>query len=169
MFEIYRGIATVLKAGVIVVLHHRKITRGNVRYEGAEDMAGSGALFGEADSIVSIYRKVRISDNTRRYKMIFDLRHAKTPEPMELFRMSGENAMVWTAEPWTDTPSDPTDESLDRIFAVLSKDRMARFKARAIEDMVGIKRTALYRKLNRLVRSGQIKKDGNLYYISEEE
>jgi hypothetical protein len=50
--------------------------------------------------------------------------------------------------PWTDTPSDQADESLDRILAVLSKDRMARFKARAIEDMVGIKRTALYGKLH---------------------
>jgi hypothetical protein len=44
---------------------------------------------------------------------------------------------------------------------------MARFKARAIEDMVGIKRTALYGKLNSLVRSGQVKKDGNLYYVSD--
>jgi len=33
--------------------------------------------------------------------------------------------------------------------------------------MLGIKRTALYGKLNRLVRSGQIKKDGNLYYVSD--
>ena len=66
-----------------------------------------------------------------------------------------------------DTPSALTDESLDRILAVLSKDRMARYKARAIEEMAGIKRTALYGKLSQLVRSGQIKKDGNLYYISE--
>ena len=101
--------------------------------------------------------------------MIFDLRHAETPEPMELFRMGGENAMLWTAEPWTDTPSDQADESLDRILAVLSRDRMARYKAKAIEDMAGIKRTALYGKLNRLVRNGQIKKDGNLYYVPEEE
>jgi hypothetical protein len=79
--------------------------------------------------------------------MVFDLRHAETPDPMELFRMGGENSMLWTAEPWTDTPSGQADESLDRILAVLSKDRMARFKARAIEDMVGIKRTALYGKL----------------------
>jgi hypothetical protein len=107
-------------------------------------MAGSGALFGEADSIVSIYKKVRRSDDTRRYKMVFDLRHAETPDPMELFRMGGENSMLWTAEPWTDTPSDQADESLDRILAVLSKDRMARFKAKATEDMVGIKRTGLY-------------------------
>ena len=42
---------------------------------------------------------------------------------------------------------------------------MARYKAKAIEDMAGIKRTALYGKLNRLVRNGQIKKDGNLYYV----
>ena len=130
-------------------------------------MSGSGALFGEADSIVSIYKKVRRSDDTRRYKMVFDLRHAETPDPMELFRMGGGNAMQWTAETWTDTPSGQADESLDRILAVLSKDRMARFKAKAIEDMAGIKRTALYGKLNSLVRSGQIKKDGNLYYVSE--
>jgi hypothetical protein len=31
--------------------------------------------------------------------MVFDLRHAETPEPMELFRMGGENSMLWTAEP----------------------------------------------------------------------
>ena len=101
--------------------------------------------------------------------MVFDLRHAETPDPMELYRMGGGNAMLWTAEPWVDTPSALTDESLDRILAVLSKDRMARYKARAIEDIVGIKRTALYGKLNQLVRNGQIKKDGNLYYVSEGE
>jgi hypothetical protein len=69
--------------------------------------------------------------------MVFDLRHAETPDPMELFRMGGENSMLWTAEPWTDTPSVQADESLDRILAVLSRDPMARHKARAIEDMVG--------------------------------
>ena len=77
--------------------------------------------------------------------------------------------MLWTAEAWTDTPSCQADESLDRILAVLSKDRKARFKARDIEDKVGIKRTALYGKLNRLVRSRQVRKDGNLYYVSDEE
>jgi hypothetical protein len=107
------------------------------------------------------------SDNTRRYKMFFDLRHAETPDPMELFRMGGENSMLWTAEPWTDTPSGQADQSLDRILALLGKDRMARYKAKAIEDMAGIKRTAPYGKLNQLVRSGQIKKDGNLYYVSD--
>ena len=34
----------------------------------------------------------------------------------------GGNAMLWTAEPWTDTPSDQADETLDRILAVLSED-----------------------------------------------
>ena len=77
--------------------------------------------------------------------------------------------MLWTAEPWTDTPSGQADESLDRILAVLGKDRMARYRARAIEEMAGIKRTVLYGKLNSLVRSGQVKKEGNLYYISEDE
>ena len=77
--------------------------------------------------------------------------------------------MLWTAEAWTDTPSCQADESLDRILAVLGKDRAARYKAGAIEDMVGIKRTALYGKLNRLVRSGQVKKDGNLYYVPGDE
>jgi predicted transcriptional regulator len=44
---------------------------------------------------------------------------------------------------------------------------MARYKARAIKDMVGIKRTALYGKLNGLVRSGLVRKDENLYYVSD--
>jgi hypothetical protein len=61
--------------GVMIVHHHRKTARSQVEYEGAEDMSGSGALFGEADSIVSIYKKVRRSDDTRRYKMVFDIRH----------------------------------------------------------------------------------------------
>jgi hypothetical protein len=169
LFEVFRAIGRAVPCGVMIVHHHRKTARSQVEYEGAEDMSGSGALFGEADSILSIYRKVRRSDDTRRYKMVFDLRHAETPEPMELFRMGGGNAMLWTAEPWADTPSAPTDESLDRILALLSKDRMARYKAGAIGDMVGIRHTALYGKLNKLVRSGQIKKDGNLYYVSEEE
>ncbi len=148
--------------------HHRKIARSNVRYEGAEDMSGSGGFFGEPDSILSIYRTI-LADDIRRFKMVFDLRHAETPEPMELFRMGGGNAMLWTAEAWTDTPSCQADESLDRILAVLNKDRMARFRATAIEEMVGIKRTALYGKLNRLVRRGQIRKDGNLYYVPRDE
>ena len=76
--------------------------------------------------------------------------------------------MLWTAEPWTDTPSDQADETLDRILAVLSKDRMAKFRAKAIEEMVGIKRTVLYGKLNKLVRGGLVKKEGNLYYVSDE-
>ena len=167
LFEVFRAIGRAVPCGVMIVHHHRKTARSQVEYEGAEDMSGSGALFGEADSILSVYKKVRRSDDTRRYKMVFDLRHAETPDPMELFRMGGENSMLWTAEPWVDTPSALTDESLDRILAVLSKDRMARYKARAIEEMAGIKRTALYGKLNQLVRSGQIKKDGNLYYVSE--
>jgi hypothetical protein len=167
LFEVFRAIGRAVPCGVMIVHHHRKTARSQVDYEGAEDMAGSGALFGEADSIVSIYKKTRRSDDSRRYKMVFDLRHAETPDPMELFRMGGENSMLWTAEPWTDTPSDQVDESLDRILAVLGKDRMARYKAKAIEDMAGIKRTALYAKLNQLVRSGQIKKDGNLYYVSD--
>ena len=169
LFEVFRAIGRAVPCGVMIVHHHRKTARSQVEYEGAEDMSGSGALFGEADSIVSIYKKVRHSDDTRRYKMVFDLRHAETPEPMELFRMGGENAMLWTAEPWTDTPSGQTDETLDRILAVLSKDRMARYKVKAIEDIVGIKRSTLYGKLNQLVRSGRIKKDGNLYYVSDEE
>jgi len=167
LFEVFRAIGRAVPCGVMIVHHHRKTARSQVEYEGAEDLSGSGALLGEADTIVSIYRKTRRSDDTRRYRMVFELRHAETPEPMELFRMGGEDAMLWTAEPWTDTPSGQADESLDRILAVLSKDRMARYRARAIEDMVGIKRTALYGKLNSLVRSGQIKKDGNLYYVSD--
>ncbi|MBN1123684.1 MAG: hypothetical protein JXA82_01655, partial [Sedimentisphaerales bacterium] len=169
LFEVFRAIGRAVPCGVMIVHHHRKTARSQVEYEGGEDMAGSGALFGEADSIVSIYKKVICFDDTRRYKVVFDLRHAETPEPMELFRMGGGNSILWTAEPWTDIPSGQADESLDRILAVLSRDRMARYKARAIEYMVGIKRTALYGKLNTLVRSGQIKKDGNLYYISEGE
>jgi hypothetical protein len=48
----------------------------------------------------------------------------KEEKAQELFRMGGENSMLWTAEPWTDTPSDQADESLESILAVLSKDRM---------------------------------------------
>jgi len=169
LFEVFRAIGRAVPCGVMIVHHHRKTARSQVEYEGAEDMSGSRALFGEADSIVSVYRRVRRSDDTRRYKMVSDLRHAETPEPMELFRMGGENAMLWTAEPWTDTPSGQADESLQRILAVLGRDPMARHRAKAIEEMTGIKRTVLYGKLSRLVRSGQVRKEGNLYYVSEEE
>jgi hypothetical protein len=96
-----------------------------------------------------------------------DLRHAETPEPMELFRMWRRELHVvdcGTVDGYTIRSG---GESLDRILAVLSKDHLARYKAKAIEDMVGIKRTAVYGKLNSLVRSGQIKKDGNLYYVSD--
>ena len=166
LFEVFRAIGRAVPCGIMIVHHHRKTARSQVEYEGAEDMAGSGALFGEADSIVSIYRKVRISDNTRRYKMIFDLRHAETPEPMELFRMSGENAMVWTAEPWSDTPSDTADESLAKIFAVLERDRNAGWKAAAIAEEAGIRKSSLYAKLRTLERGGRVSKVGNVYYIA---
>jgi RecA-family ATPase len=96
LFKVFRAIGRAVPCGVMIVHHHRKTARSHVEYEGAEDMSGSGALFGEADSIVSVYRKVRHSDDTRRYKMVFDLRHAETPEPMELFRMGGGNAM-WSS------------------------------------------------------------------------
>ena len=132
-------------------------------------MAGSGALFGEADSIVSIYKKARCSDDTRRFKMIFDLRHAETPEPMELFRMGGENAMLWTAEPWTDTPSGQADEAIERILAVLSKDRQARWKASGIEDATGLKTSTLYSRLNKLVHGGRVRKEGNVYFIADDD
>ncbi len=79
MFQIYRGIAAVLKAGVIVVHHHRKI----------------------ADSIFSIYRSI-LPDNTRRFKLVFDTRQAEPFEPLEPFRQGGANAMLWIAEEWVD-------------------------------------------------------------------
>jgi hypothetical protein len=81
----------------------------------------------------------------------------------------GGNAVLWTAEPWTDTPSVQADESLDRILAVLGRDCMARCKARAIEEMAGVKRTVQFAKLNSTVWSGQVKMEGNLYYISKGE
>ncbi len=93
LFEVFRAIGRAVPCGVMIVHHHRKTARSQVEYEVVEDMTGSGALFGEADSIVSIYRKVRRSDDTRRYKVVFDLRHAETPDPMELFRMGGENSI----------------------------------------------------------------------------
>ncbi len=166
LFEVFRAIGRAVPCGVMIVHHHRKTARSQVEYEGAEDMAGSGALFGEADSIVSIYRKIRISDNTRRFKMIFDLRHAETPEPMELFRMSGDNAMVWTAEPWSDTPSDTADESLAKILAVLERDRNAGWKAAAIAEETGLGKSSLYAKLRILERGGRVSKIGNVYYIA---
>jgi len=169
LFEVFRAIGRAVPCGVMIVHHHRKTARSQVEYEGAEDMAGSGALFGEADSIVSVYRKVRRSDDTRRFKMIFELRHAETPEPMELFRMGGGNAMLWTAEPWADTPSEQADETLGRILAVLEKDRTARWKASGLEDATGIKRSSLYGKLNRLVSEGKVRKEGNVYYLAENE
>ncbi len=100
--------------------------------------------------------------------MVFDLRHAETPEPMELFRLGGENAMLWTAEPWSDTPSGSVDESLDRILAVLEKDRMAGWKAAAIERETKLKKSSVYGKLKKLVRDGKVRKDGNVYYIVDE-
>jgi RecA-family ATPase len=168
LFEVFRAIGRAVPCGVMIVHHHRKIARSQVEYEGAEDMSGSGALFGEADSILSIYRKVRSSDDTRRFKMVFDHRHAETPEPMELFRLGGENAMLWTAEPWSDTPSGSVDESLDRILAVLEKDRMAGWKAAAIEKETKLKKSSVYGKLKMLVRDGKVRKDGNVYYIVDE-
>jgi hypothetical protein len=169
LFEVFRAIGRAVPCGVMIVHRHRKTARSQVEYEGAEDISGSGALFGEADSVVSIYRKIRSADDTGRYKMVFDLRHAETPEPMELFRMGGENAMEWTAQPWSDTPSDLTEAALDKILAVLSKDPMGRYRASAIEELSGVKRTVMYESLRRLQEGGKIKRDGKLYYVSSDE
>jgi hypothetical protein len=166
LFEVFRTIGRMVPCGVMIVHHHRKTARSQVEYEGAEDMSGSGALFGEADSIVSIYKKVRLGDDTRRYKMVFDLRHAETPDPMELFRMGGDNAMLWSAEPWADIPSGTADESIERILSVIKPN--GRYRAKEIEELSGVKHTKLYTGLKQLAASGQIIKDGNVYYASFE-
>lgn len=168
LFEIFRAIGRAVPCGVMIVHHHRKTARSQVEYEGAEDMSGSGALFGEADSILSIYRKVRKSDDTRRYKMVFDLRHAETPEPMELFRMGGDNAMLWTADQWADTSSDTTDDAMEKILRLLSRNSMNGYPVSTIESETGLSKSCVYGKLSSLVHHGKAKKIGNVYFIADD-
>ncbi len=99
--------------------------------------------------------------------MVFDPRHAETPNPMELFRMSGENSMLWTAEPWADTPSAAADETLDRILSGLRKDPNAGWKVAAIEDASGVRKSAIYQKLGAAVHRGIVRKEGNVFFIAD--
>ena len=74
--------------------------------------------------------------------------------------------MLWTAEPWVDTPSALTDESLEKILRILSKDRMAGWSASAISEEMKAGKTAVYKKLGRLEALGKVKKEGNVYFLS---
>lgn len=163
MFELYRRIATILKAGVIVVHHHRKIARSNVRYEGAEDMSGSGGFFGEPDSILSIYRTI-LADDTRRFKLVFDTRHAEPLEPLELFRMGGDNAMLWTAEEWVDQTRAGKSSAVDSVFSMIEKG--GPITREKISEQTGMSRSTVYRHIDTLLKGRRIKRNGNVYEVS---
>jgi len=162
MFEIFRAIGRAVPCGVLIVHHHRKTSRSVVQYEGAEDMSGSGALFAEADSIVSIYAKTTRSDNTRRLKVVFETRHSETPEPLELLRMGGDNAMLYEAQPWTDATSVGSDEEMDRILEILEQGPKT---AEQVAEVIRRHRVSAGRKLNRLIALNKVEKVGRVYYL----
>jgi hypothetical protein len=164
MFEIYRGIAIALQAGVIIVHHHRKIQRANVKYEGAEDMSGSGAFFGEPDSILSIYRNIDSSGNSR-FKMVFDTRHAEPLEPYELYRQGGDNCMLWKAEPWVDlTKTHVKLPTIEKIFEYVESNGPVHYQK--IIDACGCTKSTLYRHLEELQKTHRVVQKGNLYEVN---
>lgn len=162
LFEVFRGIGRAAGCGVVIVHHHRKIGRAQVKYEGAEDMSGSGALFGEADSILSIYKQVR-ADDTCRYKLIFDTRHSEQIDAMELYRMEGINTMLWEAQKWEDNKSTRLSAE-DKILEALQDGGMA---AHDISKKTFVSRQHVYKVLSHLEKLEKVKNVGNVYYLND--
>jgi hypothetical protein len=164
LFEVFRWIARAVPCGILLVHHHRKVARTSVRYEGAEDMRGSIALYAEPDAVISIYAHER-ADATRRFKLVVSARHCEEPPPFELFRLGGENAMLWRAEPWQDhTKSRLTSE--DRLVRALEEGRCNYTEAM---QRSGLSKNTFYEAFKRLERKGAVRKAGNLYFLASEE
>ena len=165
LFQIFRWIARTVPCGVLVVHHHRKVARAQVRYEGAEDMRGSIALYAEPDSVISIYAQER-SDQTRRFKLVVSARHCEQPEPLELFRMGGENAMLWRAEPWVDRTT-TTVNGDDQLLEALEDGNRLEFKDALSRS--GLSRSGFYRTFDKLEKKGLVGRVGNVYFLASQE
>ena len=163
LFQIFRTIARPVRCGVLIVHHHRKVARSVVRYEGAEDLRGSIALYAEPDSIISVYSQER-SDDTRRFKLLCSTRHAEEPEPLELVRLSGDNSMLWTSKKWSEAANmDHSSFENNKILRTLQAGPLP--AAKIIEES-GITRRTVYRRLDELTEGGKLHKSGNLYFIA---
>lgn len=163
VFETLRELARYAKMGIFLVHHHRKIGRADTKYEGAEDMSGTNVLYRAPDAVMSMYAYER-NDATMRYKLRFSkLRHSAEKIPLELFRRQ-DSPLMWDCSEWKDSQS-PSTGRIESIIAVLAKSRDRGLKAHDIEMATKISHTPLYKELGALVRTGEIRKEGNVYHL----
>ena len=169
VFEIFQAIARLTPCGILLVHHHRKVARSESKYQGAEDMRGSMALYAEPDAVMSIYAEdQRIQgEELRRFKLVTETRHSEKPDDLELLRYGGEQAWLWKAEPWKDGRAGlgrSFDDAHDRILTFLD-DKSVPQGPGAIMGATGIPKSTFYRKLNELEKMGKIRNLSGLYLV----
>lgn len=163
VFETCRELARYAHLGILFVHHHRKIGRSDSKYEGAEDMSGTNVLFRAPDAVMSIYSYER-SDTTIRYKLRFSkVRHCEEIPPLELFRGQG-SPLDWRCSVWTDS-REPAVDRIESIVKVLADSGDDGMKVKELTHATNISRTVIYEQLSALMKTGEIRKEGNVYYL----
>ncbi len=162
LFQIFRGIARVANCGILIVHHHRKIGARKEKYEGAEDMRGSIALFAEPDSVLSMYSH-KTSEETSRLKLVYSkLRHCEPKDSVELIRSSG-TTLVWSAEKWEEEMISTYGRE-DSIVDVLTSSESG-MSPKEIMHQANIPSATFYRLINKLMKQKKITKIGSCYYL----
>ena len=102
-------------------------------------------------------------NGTRRFKMSFSTRHSEQPEPLELVRLSGDNAFLWRAETWEEhTNVDRALKVRNDIMKCLGDGAKT---AEAIINITGRPKTTVYNHLKKMVDERELSRDGGLYLI----
>jgi archaellum biogenesis ATPase FlaH len=165
MMLLFRQLANVCNAGVLVIHHHRKTGGQKEQYEGMDDFYGPMFLGAKVDTGMSIYSYTR-KDETIRYKLKFSKQRVSEQLPaMEINRIAQENFYLWEADDWVDSDAATLKQCRDLrdLIAVAggtAKDLIARSKL--------AKRT-FFRAIKELIEAGAVEKKGTFYYLSREE
>lgn len=163
LFEIFRGMAYSIGCGICIVHHNRKTARSESKYEGAEDMRGSSALFAEPDAVLSMYSLKR-SDETFRYKLLFaKLRHSEPRKPLELLKW-GQDSFRWEAQEWRDETTEG-----DKGFGIIDALRqIGSGTPKEIMHKTGMSSSSFYRSIKKLERELTVEKiSGNVYVLKQ--
>ena len=79
---------------------------------------------------------------------------------MELVRKGGNESLIWSANDWVEI--DQTSDKDELITGALKGGGM---NAKTISEKTGIPLRTVYRRLQRLVPSGEVRTDGNVYFL----
>jgi len=145
LFGVCRLIARSTPCAVVIVHHNRKWRDG--AEESPEEASGFNILTRAPDAILSCFARRR-SDDTFRYKMLYTLRHAPAPTPVELIRDGGNDSLQWRALPWTDGSA-----NLHRPVEILRASD-APMSTKDVADSLRKHRTTALRQLRQLVKQG---------------